>query len=511
MSAVPAKNVCIKAGHQGKRHCVMKVYNSATRTKEEFIPLDGPKVRMYACGVTVYDECHIGHARQAVTYDMMSKYLRYRGFDVTYVRNYTDVDDKIIARAKLLGIPALELSEKMIRTSEEDLKRLHVRDADHKPKVSDNIANIIAFIQKLIVKKHAYATEKGDVYFSVGSFPGYGKLSNRKPDELLEGVRKEVDEGKHDPKDFALWKSAKEGEVFWESPWGKGRPGWHIECSAMALDTLGETLDIHGGGKDLIFPHHENEIAQSEALTGKLFAKYWTHNGLVTRDGQKMSKSIGNTLTIKAALNQHHAEVIRHAMLSRHYSADVDISDREFSLSERHMYYFYNTLKEIDVFLSENKATGEKLSVPDDLSQSIGKAFVEAMDDDFNSSLAISQLFQIFKFANTLMADKKQPKGAVAVALQAIKHSVVDAYAVLGLLQENPASFIDVLNKKHLAEAGLTEEAVQTLISQRAEAKGQKDYAAADGIREALDRQGITLQDSRTGTTWGLKLGGLPL
>lgn len=488
----------------------MKIYNSATRTKEEFVPLDSNSVKMYACGITVYDDCHIGHARQAIAYDMISRYLRYRGYNVTYVRNYTDVDDKIIARANQLGVNAIAYADQKIREAEEDLKKLNVRDADRKPKVSESIDDIVDFIKGLIKKKHAYASKKGDVWFSVESFPGYGKLSNKDPDQMLEGVRKDLEEGKRDPRDFALWKSAKEGEIFWKSPWGNGRPGWHIECSAMALRNLGETLDIHGGGKDLIFPHHENEIAQSEALTGKPLARYWTHNGLVTIDGQKMSKSLGNTLTIKDALKKYHPEVIRHAMLSRHYSADVDISDREFSLSEKSLYYFYNTMSEIDAFLAANVSTEEKLK-GQDIGKSLQSPFIEAMDDDFNSSLAISHMFQICKFANALIGDKKQPKGAVAAALKSIKDDVVSVYAVLGLMQESPASFIQSLNLKHLAEAGLTEENIQALIKERSAAKENKNYDAADGIRENLDKLGITLQDSRTGTTWGLKLGALPV
>jgi cysteinyl-tRNA synthetase len=489
----------------------MKIYNSATKTKEEFVPQDKDNVKMYACGITPYDDCHIGHARQAIVYDMMSRYLRYRGYTVTYVRNYTDVDDKIIARANQLGVDALAYSQQKIREAEEDLKNLGIEDADKKPKVSEYIDIIVDFIKKLIKKGHAYPSKKGDVWFSIKSFPGYGKLSKKDPEELLAGVRKDLEEGKRDPRDFALWKAAKEGEIFWKSPWGKGRPGWHIECSAMALNTLGETLDIHGGGKDLIFPHHENEVAQSEALTGKPLARIWTHNGLVTIAGQKMSKSLGNTLTIKEALGKCLPEVIRHAVLSRHYTADVDINDREFSLSEKHLYYFYTTLSDIDAFLAENKPTAEEIRVSNNVGKTVTSAFIEAMDDDFNTSLAISGMFQVCKFANTLIADKKQPKGAVAAALRAIREDVVSVYAVLGLMQENPAVFIKSLKQKHLLETDMTEEKIDALIKERADAKEKRNYAVADEIRQNLDMLGITLQDSRTGTTWGLKLGALPL
>ena len=275
----------------------MKITNSMTGKKEEFVPINKDEVKMYACGVTVYDLSHIGHARQAIVYAMMTDYFRYKGYKVTYVRNYTDVDDKIIKRANELGKNALEFSQEQILETEKDMQALHVTEADIKTKASEYIPQIIKFVENLIEKGDAYATEKGDVYYSVKTFKEYGKLSHRKVDELRNGVRIEVEEGKKDPVDFALWKSAKPGEIYWESPWGKGRPGWHIECSAMILNTLGETIDIHGGGRDLLFPHHENEIAQSEALTGKKLANYWTHCGLIKINGEKMSKSLGNSLS----------------------------------------------------------------------------------------------------------------------------------------------------------------------------------------------------------------------
>ena len=300
--------------------------------KEEFIPIEKGKVKIYACGVTVYDLSHIGHARQAIVYAMITDYLRYRGYNVTYVRNYTDVDDKIINKANQLGKNALEFSKEQIIETEKDMKDLHVTEADIKTKASEYIPQIIKFVDGLIKKGHAYSTEKGDVYFSVKSFKDYGKLSHRKVEELRNGVRIELEEGKKDPVDFALWKSAKPGEIYWESPWGKGRPGWHIECSVMILNTLGETIDIHGGGRDLLFPHHENELAQSESLTDKPFAKYWSHCGLVKINGEKMSKSLGNSLSIREALNSYNYEVIKYVMLSKHYSSDIDIHDSDFKL-----------------------------------------------------------------------------------------------------------------------------------------------------------------------------------
>lgn len=293
----------------------MKIYNSMTRKKEEFKPIEEGKVKMYACGITVYDLSHIGHARQAIVYSMIAEYLRFRGYDVKYVRNYTDVDDKIINRANILGKDPLDFSKEQIREAEIDMKELHVKDADVKPKAYENIDNIIKFVQGLIKKGYAYESSNGDVYYIVRKFNEYGKLSNRNIDELINGVRKNVEVGKRDPLDFALWKAAKPGEISWNSPWGKGRPGWHIECSAMALNELGEMIDIHGGGKDLIFPHHENEIAQSEALNGKTFAKYWSHCGLIKINGEKMSKSLGNSLTIRDALKKYDYEVIKYVFM----------------------------------------------------------------------------------------------------------------------------------------------------------------------------------------------------
>ena len=368
----------------------MKIHNSITGKKEEFIPLNGNNVNMYACGVTVYDLSHIGHARQAIVYSMMVDYLRYRGYNVKYVRNYTDVDDKIIKRANELGKNALEFSQEQIQETEKDMADLHITEADIKTKASEYIGKIIDFVSNLIEKGYAYACSNGDVYFEVRKFNEYGKLSHRKIDELLNGVRIELEEGKKDPIDFALWKSAKPGEIYWESPWGKGRPGWHIECSAMALDTLGETIDIHGGGRDLIFPHHENEIAQTESLTGKTFAKYWSHCGLIKINGEKMSKSLGNSLTIRDALKMYNYEVLKYVLLSKHYASDVDILDNDYKIAENHIYYFYKTLLEMQNFININEGNEQEQTIEGDISEEIIPKFIEAMDDDLNTSKALA-------------------------------------------------------------------------------------------------------------------------
>lgn len=484
----------------------MKIYNAMTRRKEEFVPLEGNNVRMYACGITVYDLCHIGHARQAIVYAMIADYLRYRGYNVKYVRNYTDVDDKIIQRANELGKNALDFSEEQIKETEIDMAGLHVTDADIYTKASEYIDKIINFVSELIKKGYAYPTEKGDVYYSVRKFPEYGKLSHRKVDELLNGVRVEVEEEKEDPIDFALWKSAKPGEISWESPWGKGRPGWHIECSAMALDTLGETIDIHGGGRDLLFPHHENEIAQSEALIGKKFANFWTYCGLIKINGEKMSKSLGNSLTIRDALKKYNYETIKYVLFSKHYASDVDILDRDYQIAESHLYYFYTTIKSMLDFANNYDGSEDEEGLENDISGEIVSNFVEVMDDDFNTSAALANLHSIFKYANASMKTaKKNNRKATANTMLKILKELHKAYSVLGLFEQNPEYFIAGLKCKYLKKIGLDEDYIKEQIEKRGEAKKLKDFEMADSIRDNLDSKGIILNDSREGTSWDVK------
>ncbi len=482
----------------------MKIYNSLTRKKEEFKTLEEGKVKMYACGITVYDYSHVGHARQAIVYSMISEYLRYRGYEVKYVRNYTDVDDKIINRANLLNVDPLEFSREQIRYAEEDMEALHIKDADVKPKASDNIQNIIKFVEKLIEKGYAYSTPSGDVYYKVRKFKDYGKLSNRKIDELLNGVRKEVGEEKRDPLDFALWKSAKEREISWDSPWGKGRPGWHIECSAMALNELGEQIDIHGGGKDLIFPHHENEIAQSEAYTGKEFAKVWSHCGLVRINGEKMSKSLGNFITIRDALKEYNYEVIKYLVLQKHYTSEIDILDSDFKEVEKHLYYFYRSLLDMNKYIRENNGNRENKKRDDDISQNIISNFIEKMDDDFNTVAAISELYGIFRYSNTIMNEKNN-KNETANTLDNILYSLNEVYSVIGLLEQEPIEFINSLKNKYLNKNNIKENEVEKLIERRKQAKLNKEYDEADGIRKELEEKGVIIKDSREGTTWDIK------
>lgn len=480
----------------------MKIYNSLTKKKEEFVPIEKDNVKMYACGITVYDDSHIGHARASVTYDMVCCYLRFLGYKVKYVRNYTDVDDKIIARANALNMNALDYSEDRIKAAEDVFKKLGADFPDVKCKASENIENIIDFVSKLIEKGYAYPTEKGDVYYSVKKFKDYGKLSNINTEDLLNGVRKDVEEGKKDPLDFAVWKSAKTGEISWKSPWGNGRPGWHIECSCMVLHNLGETIDIHGGGKDLIFPHHENEIAQSEALTGKPLANYWMHNGLIKINGQKMSKSLGNSLTIKHALELYNPEVIRYAIVSKNYSSDIDLGESEFAIAEKHLYYFYNTINAINKFLEENTKMKE---VPNEVADEIENKFKQAMDDDFNTPVAIANLFTDFKYVNNLLKNNKIEIDEKAYILNKIKNEIVRCYNVIGIFKEDANELIEDLKSKYINKLDLKVEDIEQEIINRAVAKSEKNYDVADRIRKELDEKGIILNDSKEGTTWDIK------
>lgn len=475
-----------------------------TKKKEEFVPINGNNVTMYACGVTVYDLSHIGHARQAIVYSMMADYLRYKGYNVKYVRNYTDVDDKIIKRANEYGKNALEFSKEQIEETEKDMAGLHITEADVKTKASEYIDKIIEFVERLIEKGYAYKTEKGDVYYSVRKFKEYGKLSHRNVDDMLNGVRIELEEGKKDPIDFALWKSAKPGEIYWESPWGKGRPGWHIECSVMALDTLGQTIDIHGGGRDLLFPHHENEIAQSEALTGKKFANIWSHCGLIKINGEKMSKSLGNSLTIRDALKKYDYETIKYVMFSKHYGSDVDLSDNDYSLAENHLNYFYTSIKEINKYIKDNLV--KEYDVKDDIADSIIPKFVENMDEDFNTTASIANLYNIFKYANNIMkTSKDKTKEDIANILRKILKNVHEVYSILGLFDQNPDEYITKLKNKYLKELDIDEENIKQEIEKRAKAKQNRDFEKADKIRNDLEAKGIILKDSKEGTSWDFK------
>lgn len=457
----------------------MKIYNSLTRKKEEFVPLDGGNVKMYACGITVSADAHIGHAVQAIIFDIIRKYLEKRGYNVTYARNYTDVDDKIIANANKLGVNALEFAQKNIEKVEKLMAELKVTPPNLNLKATENIGNIIDFISKLIDKGYAYATPEGDVYFSVEKDKAYGKLSNRKLGEMISSVRIESEDNKRYPLDFALWKSAKPKEIYWDSPWGKGRPGWHIECSAMNYYHLGEQIDIHGGGRDLIFPHHENEIAQTECLTGKPFAKYWVHNGLLKLNGQKMSKSLGNVISIQELLDKYGAEVIRFGILQTNYKNDVNITNSLFPEAEKHLIEFYKVLSDV-----------EKLGVKTDkVNPAIDQDFNAAMDDDFNTAKALANLYGYFK---TMKAKLAKNDNSVVEDYNAIKAT----YSLLGLFTEAPKEFL----KAHEKVEEVPED-VKALAESRFQAKKDKNFALADELREKIKQKGYQVLDTKEGYT----------
>lgn len=459
----------------------MKIYNTLSGTKEEFVPINGNKVNMYACGITVSGEAHIGHAYQALIYDIIRKFLIKKGYDVTYARNYTDVDDKIIARAKQENIPADAYAKMMIKKIDKVMREFAVDDPDIWLKATENIGNIIDFVSGLIEKGHAYATKKGDVYFSVESFASYGRLSHRNLEDAMNGVRIDNDEEKRNPLDFALWKSAKEGEICWDSPWGKGRPGWHIECSAMNRKAFGDEVDIHGGGRDLIFPHHENEIAQSEALTGKQFVKYWVHNGLIKVNGQKMSKSLGNSLLLSDLLKKYSNEAVKFALLQTNYRNDINITDNLFPEAERHLYEFYK------VFCEAEEAG---IKIEGDYPE-IDEAFDRAMSDDFNTALALSDLYAFFKKIKAAVAAKDPVAGKM---LSQVKKT----YSLLGLFRFDPEAYVKNYEKTH--EEPVPEN-VRALAEKMQAARVAKDYALSDSIRAEILASGYAVMISKDGVS----------
>ena len=465
----------------------MKIYNVLHRRKEEFVPIDGNNVKMYVCGMTVNGEPHLGHARQVITFDMISQYLRYKGYNVTYASNYTDIDDRIINQSKERGISPLELADERIKIIGEVMSKISVSEPNYRPRVTQCIPEIIEFTSDLIKKGYAYATDIGDVYFDIKKYHGYGQLSNRKIDELINSVRIESSEEKVDPLDFALWKAVKQDEFGWDSPWGKGRPGWHIECSTMIKKYLGNKIDIHGGGKDLVFPHHENELAQSTCENGCDLANFWVHNGLIVVDGQKMSKSMNNFVLLKDLLKIYDPEVVRFAFILNHYTSTLDLGENAFLQAEKSMYYFYNVLKNINIAL-----VGENIT-PND---SIVKNFESCMDDDFNSAKLIANLFtycsQLGKYK-----DKNQ-LAALSYAIQKFKD-------ILGILRKDPDEFICSIKAKYLKILNLSESEILDKINERNIAKQEKNYEKSDNIRTELESKGIMLKDTPQGTVWDIK------
>lgn len=439
------------------------------------------KIRMYVCGITVYDYCHLGHARMLIAFDVISRHLRASGFDLLYVRNITDIDDKIIRRAAENGEAFTELTQRFIDAMNDDCAALGVQPPDHEPRATGHIPHIIELVESLEQQGHAYRADNGDVYFAVDSFPAYGQLSDQAPDELRAGARIDIDEAKRDPLDFVLWKAAKAGEPSWESPWGDGRPGWHIECSAMSMALLGDHFDIHGGGMDLKFPHHENEIAQSCAATGAAFANVWIHNGFVNVDDEKMSKSLGNFFTVRDVLQHYHPEVVRYFMLSGHYRSPLNYSDTELTAARRSLTRLYNALR----------GHGDG-SAPEQ--SDYRERFIASMDDDFNTPEALAVLFDIAREINRADDDGEAARSRALAAL------LRELGLRLGLLGENPEAFLRAGQPS--GGESLDDAAVEAAIAARNQARADRDWAEADRIRDELTAAGVILEDGADGTTW---------
>jgi len=464
---------------------MLKIFNSLSGSKEVFNPIEEGRVRMYVCGMTVYDYCHLGHARVMVVFDVIVRYLRQTGYDVIYVRNITDVDDKIIQRARENNEDIHALTTRFIDVMNEDAAALGVLPPDIEPKATTSMDSIIAMIEKLVEKGYAYQGDNGDVYYAVSRFGNYGRLSGKQLDELQAGARVAVDDAKGDPLDFVLWKTAKPDEPSWPSPWGNGRPGWHIECSAMSTGCLGPHFDIHGGGMDLKFPHHENEIAQSEAATGEPFVNYWMHNGFVRVDDEKMSKSLGNFFTVREILKHYRAEDVRYFILASHYRSPLNYSQENLEQGKASLTRLYTSLRGLIPSI-ERGTECERYS----------SAFHAAMDDDFNTPEAIAVLFELAREINRCRETDSALAGRLAGCLQRLG-------GILGLLQDDPENYLrEATAAGDAAAGGISEVEVEALIARRIEARRQENWLEADRLRDELDAHGIILEDSAEGTTW---------
>lgn len=483
----------------------MQIYNTLGRQKEEFIPVRPGKVHMYVCGITAYDYCHIGHARSALVFDALVRHLRHLGLEVTFVRNFTDVDDKIINRANKEGRDWQEVAQTYIDAFHEDMDRLGVLRADLEPRATEYIPQIQELCAKLIAEGTAYATPSGDVYFRVRSYPPYGKLSGRSLDELLSGARVAPGEEKEDPLDFALWKAAKPGEPSWDSPWGKGRPGWHIECSAMSSPYL--PLDIHGGGQDLVFPHHENEIAQSEAVCRCELARYWVHNGFVQVNAEKMSKSLGNFKTIRDILGSYLPETLRFFLLGKHYRSPIDFTAEGMDEAEKAQHRVYSSLMEARKALE--RASWKKTPLPAELSAewaALPQAFEAALDDDMNTAQALGQIFSQVRIVNRLLEEKNlRAAESTRDLLEDFLARARDWDAQLGLFGRDPAEFLTELRAMRAARKNLDMDRVEDLLRQRREARMQKDFTRSDALRRELLDLGVSVRDTPEGQAWDLE------
>ncbi len=479
------------------------VYNTLSGKKEVLRPLQANHIKLYVCGITSYDYCHIGHARSSLAFDMIVKYLKFRGYKVTFVRNFTDIDDKIIARANEQGVEAKKLAERFIDEFYTDMDQLGIDRPDIEPKATEHIQEMIDFIQELVDKNMAYPAD-GDVYYMVDAFPEYGKLSHRNIEDMKAGARISINEQKKHPMDFTLWKASKPGEPSWDSPWGPGRPGWHIECSAMSRKYLGETFDIHGGGKDLIFPHHENEIAQSEGASGKPFANTWIHHGFVTIKDEKMSKSLGNFLTIRDILKQYHPEILRIFIFSTHYRSPLDFSESAMQDAEAGLVRLYECMALVDKLPPGNSQADPAISEKDNKKlQSIEDRFSKAMDNDFNTAQGLGVIFDSVKIINRL--GKAVDANSANADIQKIKdaaNTIKELAAIVGLLNENAAAFLSARKERMLAGLDITEDEISQLIEERLIARAEKNYQRSDAIRDELQARQIILKDGPDGTSW---------
>lgn len=477
----------------------LKLFNTITRTKQDFVPLQEGRVGMYVCGVTVYDRCHIGHARAYVAFDTIQRYLRYSGYDVTYVRNFTDVDDKIINRANERGVSVNDLTDTYIDEFRTDMELLGIAPADIEPRVTGHMPEIIDMVQTIIDNGHAYVSG-GDVYYDIQSFPGYLGLSGRKLDDMQAGAseRVEASDVKRHPMDFALWKSAKPGEPSWESPWGPGRPGWHIECSTMSAKYLGDVFDIHGGGADLVFPHHENERAQSWAVSGKDFVRYWMHNGFVQVDKEKMSKSLGNFFTIRDVVERFHPESLRYFLMTTHYRSPINFTDTALEEAENRVEYLYESVTAARKWLEAHPAEAvevDRLAFRD--------RFIQIMDDDFNTAAALGLLAEEARALNEALAVKgKSPEKSARIAT--LLAAIMDQGSVLGLCVRDQAETLEGIQSRKLARSGFDRASIEALVEERNAARAQKDFARADAARDALLGMGVSVMDTPEGTRWKL-------
>ncbi len=486
----------------------INVYNTLTGKKEPINPIEPGHIKLYVCGITSYDYCHIGHARSSLAFDMVVKYLKYRDYKVTYVRNFTDIDDKIIARANEQGIPPEKLANKFIDEFHTDMDGLGIDRPDLEPKATEHVQEMIDLIQELIDKNMAYPSA-GDVYYVVEAFPEYGKLSHRNLEDMQAGARISVNDQKKHPMDFTLWKAAKPGEPAWDSPWGPGRPGWHIECSAMSKKYFGETFDIHGGGKDLIFPHHENEIAQSEGANGKPFANTWIHHGFVTIKDEKMSKSLGNFLTIRDIREQYHAEILRIFIFSTQYRNPLDFSEMAMQDAEAGLVRLYECVAQVDKLGDGTENTESVISDKDSKKlNSIEKRFTQAMDNDFNTAQGLGVLFDGVKIINRIQKTLSSSESPASSDTKLLKDTISitkKLATILGLLQEDAASFLSARKERMLEGIEITEAEINNLIDERLLARTNKDYARSDEIRDLLLAKNIILKDGADGTNWSVQ------